>query len=392
MKNIRTSKTFLKILSAFIAVILWFAITYTEDPVISQQVVGLDITVKGENTLNSNGFAIVNKDKFPSINVVIRGSRSNVISALGEISAEIDVSSIKQAGENTVAVSYSYPSGKVILEKVKVREITVDTESVVSRDIPVHIETVNRDKNSGILVNSVCKTETITVTGAESDLYRISYAKAVVDISKITKTSEQNCIYDFYNENDELLSDKNITHKSSQTILVENKVYEKVTLPIKVVLDSEKRKNYGFSVKNISAGTVDVGFDAGVSANHIEAVITSQQGKNSYDAILIIPDGVYVPEESRKITLSGEIVPKETKEFTVSVEPINVPSGVSAEIVPNEQTVFVRTAETKIDITATVDLSDMTEEEQVLPVNFETDGDADIVGKYSVTVKLTQGE
>ena len=392
MKKIRNSKTFLKILSALIAVILWFAITYTEDPVISQQIVGLNLTIKGESTLNSNGFAIINRDDFPSINVVIRGSRSNVISALGEISAEIDVSGIKQTGENTVSVAYSYPSGKVILEKIKVREITVETEGVVSRDIPVKIETVNHDKSSGLLVNSVCKTETVTVTGAESDLYKIAYAKAVVDVSKITKTSEQNCVYNFYSESGDLLSDKNITNKSTETVLVENRVYEKVTLPIKVVLDDEKRKNYGFSVKNISSETVDVGFDTGVSAEYIEAVVNTQKEKNGYEATLIAPDGVYIPEENTKISLSGEIVPKETKDLIVSVKPINVPNGVSAEIIPNEQTVFVRTAETKIDITATVDLSDITEEEQVLPINFETDGDCDIIGKYNVTVKLTQGE
>ncbi|MBR4720969.1 MAG: hypothetical protein IK057_04330 [Clostridia bacterium] len=390
--NVKNNKTLLKIISAVIAIVLWFAITYTEDPVISQSIVGLDLTVIGENTLNSNGFAIVNRDSFPSINVVIRGSRSNVISALGEISAEIDVSSIKQAGENTVSVAYSYPSGKVILEKIKVREITVETESVVSRDIPVKIETVNHDKNSGLLINSVCKTETVTITGAESDLYKIAYAKAVVDVSKITKTSEQNCVYDFFSEDGELLSDKNITNKSTETVLVENKVYDKVTLPIKVVLDSEKRKNYGFSVKNISSETVDVGFDAGVSADYIEAVISAQQGKNGYEATLIVPNGVYIPEENKVITVNGEIVPKETKQITVKVEPINLPTGVSAEIIPNEQTISVRTAETKPEITATVDLSDITGEEQVLPVEFKTDGDADIIGKYSVMVKLVQGE
>lgn len=394
MNKIKNKKTLLKILSAFIAIILWFAITYTEDPVISQSVIGLDLNVKGESGLNSNGFAIINKDSFPSINVVIRGSRSSVISALGEISAEIDVSGVKRAGENVVPVSYSYPSGKVMLEKVKVREITVVTESVISRDIPVKIEVINRDKNSDILVNSVCKTETVSVTGAESDIYEIAYAKARVDVSKITKTSEQNCVYEFYNEKDDALSEKNITYKSSQTVLVENKVYEKVNLPIKVVLDGERRQNYGFLVKNISSDSVDVGFDDGFSAEYIEATVSAQKEKNSYEATLVIPNGVYIPEENTKITVSGEIVPKELKEITVTITPKNVPTGVSAEISPKEQTVSVKTAEdiSKITVTAAVDLSEMTEEEKLLPVAFETDGDADIIGTYNVTVKLKQGE
>lgn len=394
MNKIKNKKTLLKILSAFIAVILWFAITYTEDPVISQSVVGLNLNVKGESGLNSNGLAIVNKDSFPSINVVIRGSRSSVISALGEISAEIDVSGVKQAGENVVPVSYSYPSGKVILEKVKVREITIVTEGVVSRDIPVKIEVVNRDKNSDILVNSVCKTDTVSVTGAESDIYEIAYAKARVDVSKITNTSEQNCVYEFYNEKGDAISERNITYKSSETVLVENKVYKKVTLPIKVVLDGEKRKNYGFAVKNISSDSVDVGFDDGYSAEYIEAAISAQKEKNSYEATLIIPDGAYIPEENTKITVSGEIVTKELKEITVTITPENVPNGVTAELSQKEQTVSVKTAEdiSKITVAATVDLSEMTEEEKLLPVTFKADGDVDIVGAYNVTVRLKQGE
>ncbi len=394
MKNIRNSKTFLKILSALIAVVLWFAITYTEDPVISQTVIGLKINIKGESSLNAGGFAIVNKDSFPAINVVIRGSRSDVISALGEISAEIDVSAIKQEGETVVAVTYSYPSSRVILEKARVKEITVKTESVVTREIPVKTEVVNRDKNKEILVKTVCKTETISVKGAISDVYEIAYAKAKIDASKITKTSEMECPYEFYGENDTAVDDGNIIYKSSETVLLENTVYDRINLPIKVVLDSEKRKNYGFSLKNISIESVDVGLDEGVSAEYIEAQVVPQKEKNGYEAVLVAPEGVYIPEENTKITVSGEIVPKETADISVKVNPVNVPSGKQVTVSPDEVTVTVKTAENpaKLTVKATVDVSKMTETEEVLPLEFDTDGDADIIGTYSVTVKSEQGE
>lgn len=394
MKNIKNSKTFLKILSALIAIALWFAITYTEDPVISQTVIGLPLTVKGESTLNAGGFAIVNKDSLPAINVVIRGSRSDVISALGEISAEIDVSSIKQEGETVVAVTYSYPSSRVILEKARVREISVKTEGVVTREIPVKTELINRDKNKETLVKTTCKTETVSVKGARSDVYEIAYAKVKVDASKITKTSETESPYEFYSEKDEVLTEENIIYKSRETVLLENAVYERVTLPVKVVLDSEKRENYGFLLKNISAESVDVGLEGGVSAEYIEAQIIPQKEKSSYEAVLVAPEGVYIPEENVKITVSGEIVPKETKEISVKVTAINVPSGNKVTVTPDEVAVKVKTAEnaSKINIKATVDVSQMAETEESLPLHFDTDGDADIIGTYSVTVKSEQGE
>ena len=389
MKKIENSKALLKILSAIIAIVLWFAITYTEDPVISQQVVGLKLTVKGESELNAGGFAIVNKDSFPPISVVIRGNRSNVISALGEVSAEIDVSSIRQAGENVVTIAYSYPSNRVILEKIKTREITVKTENVVAREIPVKTETVNREKNGDTLLKSVCKTETLSVKGAQSAVYEIAYAKAKIDASKITKTSEMECPYEFYNEKGEALTDRNIIYKSRATVLVENTVYERVELPIKVVLDRDRRDNFGFAIKSISEETVDVGLDEGVTVDYIEAQIIPQKEKSSYEAELVVPEGVYIPAESLKITVSGEVVPKETREVIATVEPVNVPDGKTVTVSPKELTVKIKTAEDadKIVVKATVDLSEMTEQTEILPVAVSADGDADIVGAYSVSVE-----
>ena len=394
MKKIKINKTLLKILSAAIAIVLWFAITYTEDPVISQTVTGLKITVKGESELNAGGLAIVNKDSFPAINVTIRGNRSNVISALGEISAEIDVSSIKQEGENTVSVVYSYPANRVILEKTRIKEITVETEGVVSREIPVKTEITGHEKNSNILVKSVLKTETVTVKGAQSDVYKIAYAKAKTDASKITKTSEMECPYEFYNEKDELLTEKNIIYKSRETVVVENTVYEKTSLPIRVVLDEEKRRNFGFVIKSISAETVEVGLDDGIFAEYIEAVINSQKEKSGYEALLVVPQGVYIPEENLKITVNGEILPKEAKEITVTVEPVNVPSGEKVTVLQEKQKITVRTAEDieKVTVKATVDVSEMTEQEESLPIEIEADGDVDVIGTYSVTVLAEKGE
>ena len=94
MKNIKKSKLLLKILSAIIAVILWTAITYTEDPVITQTITGIGIEFSGVETLNGNGLAIINRNEIPTVSVVVRGKRNSVIEALDKVYAVADVSSI----------------------------------------------------------------------------------------------------------------------------------------------------------------------------------------------------------------------------------------------------------------------------------------------------------
>ncbi|MBR4723761.1 MAG: hypothetical protein IK072_03405 [Clostridia bacterium] len=394
MKVIKNSKLLLKILSGLIAVVLWFAITYTEDPAISQTLTGVDLEIKGEDILNANGFAIVNKDDLPAINVVIRGSRSNVISALDEIYASADVSSVRKSGTSVLSVSYSYPTGRVVLERAKVREISIETEALVSREIPVKIEVINRDKNSGIIVNAVSKAETVTVSGAESDIYKISYAKVKIDASKISKTSTQESLYGLYTEKGELVSEKNIVSKSRDTVTVESKVYEKTEIAVKLVLDAEKRSDYGFLVKSAEKETVEAGLDEGANIKVLEAVVTQQKGKNTYTAELIVPEGVYVAEEDMTFSVTGEIAPKELKEINVLVEAVNVPEGKTPIITPKEKTITLKTAEpiSEITLKATVDVGKMTEPQETLPVITETDSDAEIIGTYSVTAQLETGE
>ena len=151
-----------KILSAIIAVILWTAITYTEDPIITQTITGINISFAGEERLNENGLAIINRKELPTVSVVIRGKRNNVIDALDKIYAVADVSSIKSAGKNQLTLSYNYPTDKVALEKAKTKEIPVETEALISREIPVKIEAKNRNKSDDHIIKSHSETEFIT--------------------------------------------------------------------------------------------------------------------------------------------------------------------------------------------------------------------------------------
>ena len=394
MKKIKNSKLLLKILSGVIAIVLWFAITYTEDPAISQTLTGVNLEIKGEDTLNANGFAIVNKDEFPTLNVVIRGSRSNVISALGEIYASVDVSAVKRAGTNVLPLSYSYPADRIVLEKVKTRELTLETEALISREIPVKIEVTNRDKNSDFMVKCETKTEAVTISGAESAVYNIAYAKARIDASKISKTSAQECLYELYTEKGELVSEKDIVKKSLHTVTVESTVYEKTELAVRVVLSGESRSDYGILIKNIEKNTIEAGLSEGAEAKFIDAVITPQKGKNAYEAELSVPEGVYVKDEDRIITVTGEIVPKELREITATVEAVNVPDGKKAVIIPKEKTVTLKSIEnaSNIKLKLSVDVGKMTETEEILPVVAETDSDVDIIGTYSVMVRMESGE
>ena len=201
MKKIfKDNRILLKILSGLIAIILWFAITYTEDPVISQALTDIPITFEGERELENSGLTVVNKSKLPDVTVIVRGTRSNVISALGSISASVDVSGITASGSSILPIKYSYPTNGITMVKSKLSDLEIQTEKLVTRNIPVRIEPENADKNPEFIVKSVCSVSSVKVRGAESAVYDISYGLAEVDVSGVTKTSSQDYTYSFYVE------------------------------------------------------------------------------------------------------------------------------------------------------------------------------------------------
>jgi len=389
MKKLINNKLLLQILSTIIAVILWFAITYTEDPVINQTLTNLPLSFEGESALADNGFVIVDKDDIPDINVTIRGSRSAVISSIGSVSAIADVSKIISTGKNTVPVRYSYLSSGISLIKAKTTELEVNVERLISRDIPVKTEISGN--NLERIIEPIVKNESITITGAESVVNKVSYAKAIVDLSSISLSGSKEYVYYLYGDNDNIIPEHNITSKSRNTINIENIVYDNTKLlPIKVVLDSSNRDDFGFLVKSIEKDTVRVGIkDDSVSIDHIDAVVKVDDSDDKYTATLVVPEGIYINDAAKTIWVTGEVLPKKIVEQTVDIKAINLPDGKSAIIMPKQLTVTLKTIEQEPTVTATVDISKMDSNEEQQPVNISTEADTEIIGSYNAFVKLT---
>ncbi len=395
----KDNKLLLKILSALAAIVLWFAITYTEDPIISQYLSDINIVFDGEEELHSNGLIITNKDSLPTVSATIRGNRSSVISSINNITASIDVSGIYSVGSNTVQIKYNYPSSNIVLAKAKTREITLETEKIISRDIPIKIALQNVDKNTQYLVKSSAKDDFVKIRGAESTVYSISYAKAVVDAANILKTNSQEYTYKFYDENDDMVSANNIVYKNLETISVENEVYVRTTLPVKILLPKSLAEDNTLVVKNQSLTSVDVGFSQDLNVEEffdksdVELYAyfdaSKKQEDGTYKLELSVPDGCFVPEDKRIISASCELVPKSTKEIELSVSIQDAPENMKIRLEPDKIRVLAKGSEDKLsasNLKASVDASAINETgSKSLEVKIEAKENISVIGTYHVT-------
>lgn len=394
MKIRKDSRLYLKILSALAAIVLWFAITYTEDPIISQYLNDINVIFEGEDSLHANGLIVTNKSSIPALSVTIRGNRSSVISSIGSISASVDVSGITEAGTNNVEIKYNYPSSYVTLAKTRTKEIALETEKIVSRNIPIKVETENDDKNTEYIIKATTEDSTVKVQGAENTVYEISYAKAVVDVTNVTRTSSQEYFYKFYNDENEIISDSNIIYKSIETISIDNTVYAKKALPVKVVLPEDMAEDYVLSVKGASMTTVEAGVPANSSVTELYAYFDEAKLKENgkYELSITVPEGCYVPKKNLVITASCELTPKVLKELEIPVTVQNVPEGKKITLAPEKIKITAKGAENVLmtdKIKATVNAAKIPDDgEGAVSVLITTEEDIKIIGAYSVIAKI----
>lgn len=393
MKIIKDKKLLLKILSGFIAVVLWFAITYTEDPAVSQHVTNISTVFSGEAQLRERGLTLVNKDELPPLSAVIRGNRSKVIASLGVVSAHIDVSNIHDVGTHEVSVQYRYPQDTVTLTKTRVSTVSVKVEKILSRDVPVKIEADTSGRDTDRLVAVKSSTESLTVRGAQSVVEKIAYAKAIIDASEITVNGEMSYAYKLYDENDNVLSEKNIISKSQSTVSVTGTVYKKAVLPVQVVLSDSLKENYTLKVKKQSVESLTVGIPDNSTVTELYAVLDNNatRERSPITIDIQIPDGVYCPIDDLTVTVEFELLPRTVHEIEVAVTPENIPEGREVELNPEKIKVSVKCAKNDAvasKISATFDASELNEEEKTVDVNVTAVENIDIIGEYTVAAKL----
>ena len=120
MKNTKPlfeQKILLQIISIIAAIVLWFAVVYSENPSTTRLITNINISFSGEKALEKNGLIFVNRDELPGITIEVRGKRSEVQSILNSVSAKVDLTDITEAGEYTRDVSYEIPNSSVMITK-----------------------------------------------------------------------------------------------------------------------------------------------------------------------------------------------------------------------------------------------------------------------------------
>ena len=226
LKNIEKN-SIMKLGSIILGIIIWVLVIYTENSNFETNINGIDIQISGENTLISNNLVVINKEEIKDGAVKIRGKRSDIIESMGNVSANIDVSSITSPGVYDAKVNYSVNSGALYIMKRKTPTVSVEVERTKLKELDVEIVQNEESVNNEMIVESISDIEKVSIEGSKEDMEKIKRAVIFVDVGNMTEDNVSEYQVVFTDEQLREVNFKNKVYKHDGYVKVINKVYKK---------------------------------------------------------------------------------------------------------------------------------------------------------------------
>lgn len=376
-------------LSVFIAVIVWFAVIYVNDPDITTTISDLNVRIVGETMLRDKKLAVTGRNEIPPLSVVVTGKRSDLIGFMDDIYVQVDVSDISSTGDYKLSGTISLPTTRITVEKENYSDIPLKVENLESKEIEVTLKQTGTLKNK--LVKSQITNPKVTITGASSEINNVYGASAAMDISDISGEKTERVSYLLTDEAGELINTNETLESTHSFVEVSNEIYEAKTLTVEPALTAELAKEYILKSDKtvVSPSAVTVGVMSGHSAEKVIARIDKLDDGGSVDYRLEASNGMYIPPEAQWVKVKIDAVKKTVEELELNVEAENAPEGLSVSISgPVRAAVWGEEGRINNDsVRAVVDLSGLSAGEYTLPVRLIGEN-AGFEGEYTVTVKI----
>lgn len=170
----------LMVLSVLVAVIMWSFVMTSTNPSLSKTVRGVPLTIKNQEEMQKDGYALVSKDELTNVNVKVEGSRSDLAYLSAEdLVASVDLG-IPKEGIKTLIIKVEAPSG-IKVDSVSPSNVNIKIEKIVKKDLPVDVKISDRLKDSKIIKVSEQSPENITISGLRNDIDKLDKLMLKID-------------------------------------------------------------------------------------------------------------------------------------------------------------------------------------------------------------------
>lgn len=357
----RRNKLYSMLLSLAVAFALWLYVTNNVSIEDDNTFYNIPVVMESETVLNERNL-MVTAVSTNSVSLNLSGARSDLNKLdSSKLAAKVDLSQITEPGEK-IALSYtiSYPSdvspSAFTVGNKNPGAIYVNVDYRRVAEIPVVIKwTGNRSENYIYdTENAVLDSNTVTISGPAAVVDTIDHARVEIDLTEQVESISQNYRYTLCDiEGNPVDAEQITTNLEEVRLEMQIQRIREIRLAADVIYGGGA--NESNTTVTISPETIRVSGGEAVLAElgdtfTICSVNLADLDKNTEQKYTItLPDGVTNQTGVNEVTVSIRFSGLKTREFTIdNFEAINVPEGLSAEIINANLAIKVRGPEAEI--------------------------------------------
>lgn len=392
------NKNVLRLLSVVLALFLWFYVVAVENPYSERKITKIPIQFVNHEELESRGLAIDYSD-VQTMDVVISGSRSDVMKVRAdEITATVDLTGYEK-GKNYANITIKVPSKvELVDQRIQVIPITVEKLQTAKKKVNIQFTgTASKEKEAKLFAQDIGQ---VKVSGAQSQVAKVSKVFADLDVSKLTDNSKKYSLKIYAAD----AKGKEITgvELSHTKVGVQAGLYSIKSVPLSLDLKGEPAAEYRVSALDAPKTVKIAGF-----ADELEKIdklvsnpiyLSDLTESKKIPIEITLPEGVELAEQDA-VVLDVKIKGLESKEFAilssnVSIRGLATGKNATVENATLKVKAYVKDASASSistdDIALYVDLTGLENGEHKVKVRAEqVDGIGDVsVEPQEVTVKI----
>lgn len=408
LNKVLGNKIFIFIVSLILACVLWGYVVNVVNEEISVSINNIRVTFEGAQELKETRSLQIIESQVGTVNLSFTGKRSDISKIKRDnIGVTVDLSSIRNSGEFSLAYSVNLPDGlsedqvSIVRSPYYVRVIVV---KMVSLEVQVAGELAGSVAENYIKGDFEFQPEKIRVSGPDSVVASISRALVTIRAENLSKSIRASSPY--------TLLDSLGQEVDMSDIAVD---YDKVDafLPVYLIKEVPLKVNFiegnGITGKDITYTVTPNRVTVYGFAEDLDAInefvlptidLTQMLKSEEFTYPIPISNDVTNLSGETEAVVSVKIVGVATKTVTTSNFVVtNVPDGFYAQVARNTLSVTIRAPKSQIEyidsnnIRVVLDLSDAGayNGNQLIEATVIVDGfeDAGVIGEYTVAVTLS---
>ena len=256
-----TDNLFLKLLSVFVAVILWLAVVNVSD---AEGTVSFPVGVTLLNTevITENGKVFRVEDGSDRVKITVR-ERQSVLRNLSGSDFTLTADMKKDLKyDSLVGISVQCKNKDINVDTevtLDRRNVEVSIEDSATEEFPVHVRHTSEPANGLVVGNLVPEQTVIKISGPISIVERIKHVEALVDVTGLSRNTVKTCSLNLYDAADGLIDTAYLSFVGKEEgIDVSVSLLNTKTVPLRFGYSGTPAENYQVVGISCKPETIDI--------------------------------------------------------------------------------------------------------------------------------------